>query len=1002
MELNRHPIVRWWNQIWSKNQVVTLSPVSLRLCLTNEFIDLPLDSLTNLSIQKGMLFHRLVIETEDNEVFVLKGYRQSDLKAFTQKTVDSLLLLIASSDKWLSYQQSLQLLSSKSCYLSSYEWQPIALVYQLACKLQNLGISPEQLTNPLHQRVFEEAKALSAQSISELGRNLHNKQVTPLLVSAYKTFFDHVEKNPLTAKQRIACVTNDDHTLVIAGAGTGKTATLVGKAGYLIEAKIAKPENILMLAFGNKAAAEMNDRIKERIPSNASQLKASTFHALGNEILARHYGFKRSVTQFTEQPHQFTKFIDEAIIELAEQNPQFKSSLVRYFSSLSTPGKSDFDFNSIEEYNEFLSSCRLITLNNEWVKSVGELRIANYLALNGIKYQYEADYQFKTRSIARRQYQPDFYLPEVDLYIEYLGLDENNNTAPYVDNEQYLASLDWKRELHQSKGTKMLELYTYQLMNGQLQSSLEAALKEYDVICKPIDIDILFQQLKEDNQSQWQGFIDLLQRFLGLYKEGQFDASMVRSKLNEGGYDIERSETFLGLFEPILALYQQHLADTECIDFSDMISEATTVIQQGGFHHSYTHILVDEFQDISGGRVKLLKALLTSKPNIRLFAVGDDWQSIYRFNGADLSLFTQFSETFSPATAVPLDKTFRFNDRIHEVSSRFIMLNPAQIKKEIVTHEKVKAPAIRLVDIKNDMKSLTSVTDVKKRKKQAYLIALERALATLNRSAAHKGTRASVLIIGRFRQENTPEFSDINLNKYSYSYLTVNFVTAHASKGLEADYVILFGVETGAFPSTKENDELIDLVLPNKENFIYGEERRLFYVALTRAKHFVYVLFDGEKSSPFLSEMAKFGLQYVDDKLAPKLAKWSCSQCKTGKLRPITTKHNKTLYKCSFAPACDALINSCKHCNSPLETYAEGFRRCLGCGEIEIGCLRCGIGTMVARCENDPNRETFYGCNRFRRGADDSCGENIRIKAYEMRVNKAKIVIKKLNSNNEL
>ena len=989
MQLTTHPVIKWWNQLWKKKQVVDLSSTSLKVNQSQSAIEIPLDTLVNLSIEKGMFFYRLIVESEGNDVVILKGYRKSELMNFTQKTTDSLLLLVASSDRWQSYQQSLETLNAKGCYLSSYEWQPIAVVYQLVCKLQKLGISVDQLASPLHKKVFDQAKLLSAESISELGRGMHNQQVAPLLVNKYKVFFDEIEKNPLTDKQRMACVTNDDHNLVIAGAGTGKTATLVSKAGYLVESGIAKPENILMLAFGNKAAAEMNDRIKDRIPFISQSLKASTFHALGNEVIAKHYGFKRSVTPFTEQPSLFFQFIDDALNERAENDSQFKFNLVHYFSSLSTPGKSALDFKSIEEYNEFLSSCRLITLNNEWVKSVGELRIANYLALNGIKYEYEANYKFNTRSVERRQYQPDFYLPDADLYIEYFGLDEYNNTAPYIDNDEYLASLEWKRELHASKETNMLELYTYQLKRGQLQSSLKAALTDYEVISTPVEIDALFKQLKEKNESQWQGFIDLLQRFLGLYKEGQYDTTMVRNKLSGSGYDIERTEAFLSIFESILSVYQEHLVNTDCIDFSDMIAEATDIIEKGFFYHNYTHILVDEFQDISGGRAKLLKTLLASKTNIRLFAVGDDWQSIYRFNGADLALFTEFAQTFTPATAVQLDKTFRFNDKIHAVSSQFVMANPAQIKKQIVTHIHTNAPAVRLVDIKKDMRNLKSIINVKERKNQAYMVSLRRALATLNRSADKKGKVASVLIIGRFRQENTPQLKGIDISQLPYSYLNISFVTAHASKGLEADYVVLFGIDTGSFPSTRENDELIDIVLPNKEHFIHDEERRLFYVALTRAKHFVYVLFDGDKSSPFLSEMAKFGLQYVDNKLAPQLAKWSCRQCKTGELRPFTTKYNKTLYKCSFAPACGTLVNSCKHCNSPLEVNVKGFRRCRGCGEIEIGCLRCGIGTMVARCENDSNRETFYGCNRFRRGVDDSCRENITAAAYQQRLKDA-------------
>ncbi len=986
MQLNLHPIKKLWNQIWHRKQIVFLSSSSLNIQQSKDIIEISLDSLVNLSIQKGWLFHSLVIEA-DEQYFILKGYRHSDLLSFTHGVVATLLELISNSDKWQAYQQSLDKLDAKNVYLSSYEWEPIAAIYSLVCKLQNLGISSEQLVSPLQKQVFEEAKLLPAETISELGRSLHNKQVILLLVNKYKKFFDEVEKNPLTDKQRVACVVNDDHTLVIAGAGTGKTATLVGKAGYLITANIAKAENILMLAFGNKAALEMNERIADRL--SVSALKASTFHALGNQILANHYGVKRSITSFTEQPAQFTRFIDSTLSSLAEQSFQFKSTLVHYFSSLSAPDKSALDFKSIEEYNEFLSGCRLVTLNNEWVKSVGELRIANYLALNGIKYEYEAPYKFDTRSVERRQYQPDFYLPDADIYIEYLGLDEHNNTAPYIDKNEYLASLEWKRQLHAANKTTMLELYSYQSKRGQLQELLSSALDDHDVVRNPVEIDTLFQQLKEANNSQWQGFVDLLQRFLGLYKEGQFDIDLVKSKLIKGGYDIERTEAFLEIFTPILTAYQEHLVNTESIDFSDMIAEATSIIEQGGFNHSYTHILVDEFQDISEGRAKLLKALLASRPNMRLFAVGDDWQSIYRFNGADLTLFTEFSVAFTPATTVPLDKTFRFNDKIHEVSSRFVMGNPTQIKKEITTHEQLNAPAIRLVDIKKEMEALSSTASMKDRKNRAYVNVLQRALATLNRSASQKGKVASVLIIGRYRQENTAQLQDFDISKLTYTHLNIRYVTAHASKGLEADYVILFGVDTGVFPSTRENDELIDLVLPNKEHFIHGEERRLFYVALTRAKHFVYVIFDNDNSSPFLSELTKFGLQYVDNKLAPQLAKWHCNQCKIGILRPFTTKYDKTLYKCSFSPACDTLLNSCKHCNSPLEVNAQGFRRCRGCGEIEIGCLRCGIGTMVARCENDPNRETFYGCNRFRRGADDSCRENITVAAYQQRLKEA-------------
>ncbi|PSU67218.1 hypothetical protein C9J20_02225 [Photobacterium phosphoreum] len=152
MQLTTHPVIKWWNQFWKKKQVVDLSPTSLKVKQSQSEIDIPLDTLINLSIEKGIFLYRLIVESEGNDVVILKGYRKSELMNFTQKTTDSLLLLVVSSDRWQSYQQSLEALNTKCCYLSSYEWQPIAVVYQLVCKLQNLGISADHLSNPYISR----------------------------------------------------------------------------------------------------------------------------------------------------------------------------------------------------------------------------------------------------------------------------------------------------------------------------------------------------------------------------------------------------------------------------------------------------------------------------------------------------------------------------------------------------------------------------------------------------------------------------------------------------------------------------------------------------------------------------------------------------------------------------------------------------------------------------------------------------------------------------------
>lgn len=286
MQLYVTGFVKLWRKLLGAEVSVKLDSTNITITKKGNTLNLPLNEIDLFDIQKGWFSDRLVIGCDNQIPIVLKGYKSELLNTFKQHFIQSLLALIATSERWQIFQTSIEQFASLDVYLSSSEWLPIAQLHQLVSRFTGLGIDASQLTNLVHQTVFEQAKKLSKEDVSELGRELHNQSVVPILLKKHADFFDSVEKLPLTEKQRIACVTNDDHNLVIAGAGTGKTATLVGKAGFLVEANIAKPKNVLMLAFGNKAATEMNERIKDRIPSVAQDIKASTFHALGNEIVA--------------------------------------------------------------------------------------------------------------------------------------------------------------------------------------------------------------------------------------------------------------------------------------------------------------------------------------------------------------------------------------------------------------------------------------------------------------------------------------------------------------------------------------------------------------------------------------------------------------------------------------------------------------------------------------------------------------------------------------------
>ncbi|WP_313113028.1 UvrD-helicase domain-containing protein [Pseudescherichia sp.] len=988
--LSTHPFYDLWGILRRRSNTITLSPGLLVFKHRGVSVQLPVDDIRNVKLNRKWLYSDITIGTESAS-YRLKGFNFQQLEMLLQKIQRTALGIFQHSAEWRELLAVVKRYQKGNHYFSSWEWRSLSQLVLVKQRLEELAIDADFISREGDSPIAQLALKLSTADVSESGRNHFNEQVIPQLLSSYETFFDRIESQPLSAPQRKACVTNEDHTLVVAGAGTGKTSTLIGKAGYLLKAGLAQPENILMLAFGNKAAREMAERISERLPESGDKLKATTFHAFGNRIVAQSVGVKRSLTRFAEQDNELRQFIESMLEAEISLSDDYKTKLVKYFVCYSTPGRCEYDFNAIEEYQEFLQSCRLITLTGEWVKSVGELRVANYLYLYSVPFMYEANYEISTATIERRQYKPDFYLPGSKTYIEYLGVDREMRTAPFVDQAAYLEGLAWKRKLHKQHNTRLEELYSYQLSEGTLEENILDILNRVQEPQRLRDTDTLLDELKNSGSSPWQGFIDLMLRFLSLFKEGQFSFSDLLASPQR--IDMGRTQAFIALFKPVYDAYEAHLKEQKEMDFSDMIAEATVALQEGQFHHCYDYVLVDEFQDLSGGRGKLLKALLATRDNMRLFAVGDDWQAIYRFNGSDLRFFTRFDHQFSPAKMLPLDKSYRFNNRIHELSSTFVTRNPAQLKKEITTHVQVEHAAVQLLDIQEKIPNI-NLADRNQRKAEAYHQQIKRALARCqSRELRLNSTRrAPVMLIGRYRLENMRDLKELDLKALmtEFPLLDIQYQTAHSSKGLEANYVLLLGLEKGSFPSAKENDELIDLLLPEQEPYLFAEERRLFYVAVTRARHYVFMIFDSHNTSAFVEEIARMGKQLITKSDSLEIGQWSCPECQSGSLTSRVSRYDKKFYVCSHSPACDYMASACKECSSPMVMHNGIQRICANpdCQEVEIVCRRCGLGTMIKRKNNDGG--VFYGCTRYRRGEADCCYENITSEEYECRVGTAK------------
>ncbi|OEG73865.1 AAA family ATPase [Shewanella colwelliana] len=794
-------------------------------------------------------------------------------------------------------------------------------------------------------------------------------------LSKYADFFGHVESNPLTDKQRRACVIDDNNNLLLAGAGTGKTSVMVGRAGYLVKSGQAQADDILLLAYGRKAADEMDERIKEKLGTD--DIKASTFHSLGLRIIAEVEGKAPSLSPWAEDEKAKDKWVQDTLETLIDDG-NYRKQLFEYFSQYYYVEKSPFDFESKGEYFQYLTDNDIRTLKGERVKSFGELYVANWLFSNGIEYQYEAKYEHDVSSVDFRQYQPDFYLPDYGVYIEYYGTDEDDSTAPYIDNLQYLESIEWKRQLHKEHETVCLELFYHQHKKDQLTHKLEQAIQALAIKESPLPDEAILATLNELGRVT--ELAKLFSKLIGLYKSACLDNNGLE-KVFKYAADAKQTRKAFELLEPILSRYQQHLASSGDIDFEDMIGKALSYLQHGQFVSSWRYIMVDEFQDISEPRARLVKALRDSslpgsKPKASLFCVGDDWQAIYRFSGADVSLTTKFIEYFGPTAKTYLDQTFRFNSSIGDVATQFVTKNPVQLKKDIRSLSQVDYPTVSLIR-RGEQEPAT--------KDEPSPNALEQALNAIsmrvNKAEDKLKGQPVVYLLARFWYQLPDKLGLKQLNM-QYPQLTIECQSFHASKGKEADYVVIMGMQTGkhGFPSMKVTPPILDAFLPKAEAFEFAEERRLFYVALTRAKHRAYVLADMTDASPFVVELLKENYAIEQDEFNTSLVQQifediSCVRCTTGTLKPRVGNF-KSFFSCSHFPLCDHKEEGCDLCGSPMTRKRfTGFKVCLNdtCSHTAPICSVCG-GDMVLR---PSSRGPFWGCRNYRGKNKPSCSNTI-------------------------
>ena len=772
----------------------------------------------------------------------------------------------------------------------------------------------------------------------------------------FKDFFDSFEEYPLTEEQREAIITNEINNLIIAGAGSGKTSVVTAKISYILQKGYAESDEILVLAYNNKAAQELN----ERLVVNKINTNVKTFHSLGLNIISS-MNKKESICNWCSNSKSFLNIIRNIITNIIEDKEKF-ILFDKYFLEYFIPYKNVKDFKTKGEYIHYIKNFDIKTLNNETVKSFEECEIANFLNLNNIHYEYEKKYRYDVSSKEYRQYEPDFYLPDYDIYIEHYGIDRDGNTAEYIDKNKYNESILWKRKIHNKHNTILIETYSYEKSEGVLLDNLYEKLKAYNVQFNKNNFDELLNKFNKKN-----GVIDNLSKliltFLQHFTSKNFskqDFDYIFEIDDLKNYENTRNRFFLNLFFEIYDRYKLLKIENDCIDFDDMIIKANELVENDKYFSRYKYLFVDEFQDISNSRKNLILNLTRQRRNSILTVVGDDWQSINKFSGSDISIIKRFDSIFGYTKTLFLNNTFRFDNNISNIASTFIMKNPTQIKKNIQTQKISMQPSVYIynVNINKQSEAVIRILDLLEKK-----------------NIKNK----KVLILGRFnfhkfldKENMEAENNKIDYIKrfnQEYKKLNVEFMTIHSSKGLGADYVIVLGLTNGkfGFPCSIEDDPILNLVTSNDEKFDNAEERRLFYVSLTRTKEKVFLINDYISSSPFVKEILEYNNGEIHEMGISKENLIECPSCKMGYLVERVDSIGKSFYGCTNYPLCDFTeeIITCKKCNSRLKrNNEEYYAYCDLCDNDEriLLCQKC-TGYLIERVSNNNNK--FYGCSNF-------------------------------------
>jgi superfamily I DNA/RNA helicase len=686
----------------------------------------------------------------------------------------------------------------------------------------------------------------------------------------------------LNDKQHEAVVSNDKRLLVLAGAGSGKTKTLLQKIIYLIEEKGVSPSSILAITFTKNATNEMIDRLiisadttknyenmlvdkslsktekdRERFLQQKNykwidSLTVKTFHSFCYSVL-RNYGVNEFDNKFRiigdekrDEEDELSKHVaPETVFEVVHKlliaqcdDTHYLLQLKRYILDY-VIDKIHLDKNkgiNLPKDGKYFTS-----LDGTKVRSKSEQFIADWFYRHSIKYEYEPllnakDFDFR----------PDFFIPEANLYIE------------HVSDKSY--PLNGKEEQFEKANLLYFKTYDYMTQDSALfNHTLDKVVKNRLPANYHKNVCLTFREEFNGYHDSVKDFVSQIMRITDMIKVENIEPNTVLEKARKDQH--ERVRNFYELALPVVKEYIQYTTNKSYLDFNDLISRSASLFQNhediaNKYKSKFQYILVDEFQDVNNLQVELIKHLLTDQT--QLFCVGDDWQSIYGFRGSNVDYIVDFENYFPNSKVVKLNQNYRSTQNIVGASNEVIKHNKFKVEKEI--HSSKKSEHKIVVYSGNN-------------EKDNIQFCVEKVKELLEDGL----TNEDILFLYRRNKMYTPFFF-----RFKDENIKVQGKTIHASKGLEAKAVFILGLTegSGGFPDIWLEDRIFQVIKTANHDLLLEEERRLFYVAITRAKDKLFLLTEKGKESSFLKEIPEIFTVKTSQSMKPVVDKIiTCEKC---------------------------------------------------------------------------------------------------------------------------